>query len=885
MASYQRIALYVVFDAIERDLIQFIRRSIPVSDGTLLSQEENTRARQRITKRERDNLYNLDDPYDLLHGLDLGDKFDLILRYKHELSVSDKEYILALKPQFDKAVPVRADVMHGRPLTLDDYIIGFAFGNELSKRPDIWPELAASLVALQRNPNAIVSQPIMVLDEEHSTRVLNNLPKVDYDDTGFVPRPRLEAELKQKILGRHPVITVLGEGGNGKSALTLQTAYRLVYSDDHNFDAIIWVSAKSSELTVKEIKRISDAITTSIDLFDSIAEFEPGGEDPISRVTRLLAENKILLIIDNLETVLDRRIRNFAEDVPGDSKLVFTSRVPLGGDLPVRVTEFSETEAERFLRRLIDAYCIDSLKGLTSEHLKRHINRLNHKPLLIKWFALGVLSGLTSESITRNPELALRFCLENVVSTLDEPTRKVALVFALVSGSHSALIIQYLTDLSSHDVEAAIATLLRYALIEDNSKNPYERTYSMRVFARSYLSTIEKAQPDFVKSLQVSYARIGGIFESQRQVSSVNRYIPGHYMVRSRSEAIAATQLAQAFQKSERDDFDGALKIIDDLRITAPEYFEVYRTAAIIHLNAGNIPLALQNYEVAIEIDQNQPQLFFWFGGFVMRYLNDSVRASTLFDEALKLDPKSSAVLREAARNEFLVPDFEKAQSLLDRAMELELKSHKETVIICDLQAQLYIRKASAFVQAGDYKGGIEILETLRAFIDKLDRTYIDRRFIEHISKTRTFCLRTLELRAPIQHQSRVYELTQWVDNFVTIRIQTLAGQQIVDQIRKNAAGPSLDEDEVYVGCLKQAGRQPSFGFLVTPDGREAFLHKSSVAPDTWALLQSGVYVKFKVLFGEGRGPTAVDVQPTAWVPRSGPDSDAQEEARPFPAT
>jgi LuxR family glucitol operon transcriptional activator len=604
MASYQRIALYVMFDALERDLILFIRRSMQATAETLLTVEEDRRARERITKRERYDLYNLDDPYDLLHGLDLGDKFNLILRHKNELPAADAIYLLSLKPQFDKAVPIRADVMHGRPLTLDDYVCGFAFGNDLSKRSDIWPGLAASLTALQKNPDAIISQAVIVLEEDHSTAVLYNLPKVDYDDTGFVPRPRLEAELKKKILGRHPVITVLGEGGNGKTALTLQTAYRLVYSQDHDFDAIIWVSAKSSELTVKEIKRISEAITTSIDLFESIAEFEPGAEDPISRVKRFLTENKILLIIDNLETILDPRIRKFAEDVPGHSKLVFTSRVPLGGDLAVRVDEFTETEAERFLRRLIDAHSIESLKRLASDTLQRHLKRLNYKPLLIKWFALGVLSGLAPETITRNPELALRFCLENVVDTLNEQTKKVAMAFAIVSGSHSALIIQVLTDLPSTDVEAAIATLLRYALIEDASRNPYERTYSMRAFARSYLSRIEKAQPEFVTSLRARYARIGGTYQAQREVSSVNPYNPSHYTVRSRSEAIAAARLAQAFQKSERGDSDGALKIIDDLRVTAPEYFEVYRTAAVIHLNAGDIPAAQQAYETAIDIDQ-----------------------------------------------------------------------------------------------------------------------------------------------------------------------------------------------------------------------------------------------------------------------------------------
>ena len=105
--------------------------------------------------------------------------------------------------------------------------------------------------------------------------------------------------LKKKTLGRHPVVTVLGEGGNGKSALTLQTAYRLLNSDDHNFDAILWVSAKANILTPQEVVRI-EAIADSAGIFEHIAEFEPGREDSLTRVRRLLAENNVLLIIDNL---------------------------------------------------------------------------------------------------------------------------------------------------------------------------------------------------------------------------------------------------------------------------------------------------------------------------------------------------------------------------------------------------------------------------------------------------------------------------------------------------------------------------------------------------------------------------------------------------------
>jgi hypothetical protein len=88
---------------------------------------------------------------------------------------------------------------------LDDYVFGSAFGNHLGQRPDMWPEVSALRTALQKNPDTIIFKAGMVFEEERSTGVLNNLPKEsDYDDTGFLPRSKLEADLKKKILGRHP---------------------------------------------------------------------------------------------------------------------------------------------------------------------------------------------------------------------------------------------------------------------------------------------------------------------------------------------------------------------------------------------------------------------------------------------------------------------------------------------------------------------------------------------------------------------------------------------------------------------------------------------------------------------------------------------------------
>lgn len=184
-------------------------------------------------------------------------------------------------------------------------------------------------------------------------------------------------------------------------------------------------------------------------------------------------------------------MRTFAADIPGESKLVFTSRVPLGADLAIAVQEFTENEAMAYVRRLADAYSISQLKALPQDAVHKYLKRLHHKPLLIKWFALGVSSGLQPDSIVGNPDLALKFCLENVIDSLDEHTKVTALAFAVLPESHSATVIQYVTGYSATETEAAIATLQRYALIVDNSASSFERTYSMGPFARSYMVRVK----------------------------------------------------------------------------------------------------------------------------------------------------------------------------------------------------------------------------------------------------------------------------------------------------------------------------------------------------------------------------------------------------------
>jgi hypothetical protein len=89
-------------------------------------------------------------------------------------------------------------------------------------------------------------------------KVYHNLPQPDYGQ--FIGR---EEELKRvhELLSpnsRHFVVTIDGIGGIGKSALALEVAHRYLRDYDRlapeeRFEAIIWTSAKQTQLTVDGI--------------------------------------------------------------------------------------------------------------------------------------------------------------------------------------------------------------------------------------------------------------------------------------------------------------------------------------------------------------------------------------------------------------------------------------------------------------------------------------------------------------------------------------------------------------------------------------------------------------------------------------------------------
>ncbi|MEG8052558.1 hypothetical protein QP185_03520 [Sphingomonas aerolata] len=146
MASYQRVALFILFDAIETDLIAHIRSAS--GNDIVLTETELDKAKGRLLSKAVQVL-DSDSPFDLLYGLDLHEKYQVLMRNKDGLQTDVRDYFQSLAGIIQRSISVRNDVMHGRPLTVDEHIFAFSFAQTLVSRARLLADIGKGIYRIR----------------------------------------------------------------------------------------------------------------------------------------------------------------------------------------------------------------------------------------------------------------------------------------------------------------------------------------------------------------------------------------------------------------------------------------------------------------------------------------------------------------------------------------------------------------------------------------------------------------------------------------------------------------------------------------------------------------------------------------------------------------
>ncbi len=245
-----------------------------------------------------------------------------------------------------------------------------------------------------------------------SPRPYHNLPQPDY--ARFIGREHELAWLRQRLSPRDRAwqIALTGIGGVGKSALALTIAheYRERYHQlpaEERFEAIIWVSAKEEvltaygreqaalpELVLRTLEDVYTAIARTLDRED-ITRAVP--EEQGHLVEKALQEQRTLLIMDNLESVKDERIKPFLRALPAPTKAIITSREWLDVADVMALKGLSLEEANA----LLDEEAAVRQVNLEAGQRHRLFDLTAGLPLPIKLSVARLASGESFAAVTR----------------------------------------------------------------------------------------------------------------------------------------------------------------------------------------------------------------------------------------------------------------------------------------------------------------------------------------------------------------------------------------------------------------------------------------------------------------------------------------------------
>jgi cold shock CspA family protein/Tfp pilus assembly protein PilF len=867
--TVQRLTLYALISALERDLRDFLSLHVGplVTPDKLLSEPLRQKAQERY---EKDNSES--DPADvdeLLDYLDLADEIQAIRAHEKKLDGVTQTYIKKYYLGLEGVIPIRNRVMHSRPLEFDDFTRVSDLAAELVRsHRSLWANLRTARKELDRDPDFFASLTIPDSVDEN-TKVLHNLPQAEFDDTGFVARDRELNDLRRALGGSYPVVTVVGEGGLGKTSLALKACYDLLDDPDAKLDAIVWTTAKATRLTLSEIEVIDGAISTSLGIIESAASLL-GRQNESAAIEDLLAHltnNKILLVIDNLETVIDQNIRNLVRQVPQGSKILFTTRVGLGAfDFPIPLSPLNGKDSAFYFRRTARVWGVSDMATASNAVVDGYCDKLQHNPLFIKWFIQSVRAGKRPTVLTSDPKELLQFCLQNVFNSLSADAKRVASTLASVNGSQTVASLAFFTELDSIGIQSALSILITSNLVsaERGRSSEDEDRYTLSALARLYIQRFIRPKIDEQKRLLRKQNELRSAQEEFSARAGADLFDMRNVFVREKDDYIVAKILTKAIEKIFGREWDGAEAEIVKAADLSPNYFELHRVRAMLQDAGDDVIGAEASYETAISLAPERAPLRLWFGQFLSKKLGDQDRALQQLLKAEALAPQSAHVKLECARVLQYHRQFDEAQKRLEQVDNVDKLSARTRRVHLDLMLQNLLRSAEHHTSMEEYNSALEYFERARELISGSPSQLVDHVTIRHIGRAKRHFLSLKRAFIGCPEESRVIAIEDWIAEPVKIQ---LTRDEDVEAITSEGSAPRENPANLPPNRGRLVQIHQNYAFIDT-GGARFFFHRGNWSGLLdFTSLKDGSIVEFEIGPDDGKGPTASRVRPIEDMP------------------
>ena len=575
-------------------------------------------------------------------------------------------------------------------------------------------------------PQELVTKvPIGFYEDEYTEKIINNLPIADYEyEGGFVGRADDEERIIKMLKSNmHRVITIAGAGGVGKSALTLKIVNDIIRDSLVEYDFIVWVSAKENKLSYLGIEDLEPTLKNYDELLDTILNvvgfdadsYRDDDNKKESDINDLFdACNRVLLIIDNLETITDERIINFILDSHPNVNFIITSRRGLGQvERRYDLKELKEKDAIHLFRIICKEKGLQELQIADESLIRSYVKKVYCYPLAIKWVlgqaALGKDIMCVIDGINEQSSDISKFCFEQVFSDLSIEAKSILYALCLDNDAVPKGVLKYISNLDDISFEDCIHDLLIVSLILPEQKvnkqngeiNSY---YSLLPLTRGYVKVELDKNKDIKSQLQERMVTVETTLEEAERAKVQYRFSLSNFGATTEEEKIASMLAQTAYQKYQAGSYLDAVETFKKAVDIAPRFASIYRNWAIIESMESHWAEADALMEKASKLNKDDTQIWLVWGN-IKRKSDKIKEAYNYYENAYKLSPKDNVVLNSYAQAISRLGDFQRADKLYKEALELvEGIPHNKHLIINYTSIAENLKKwAEALVEDRDY--------------------------------------------------------------------------------------------------------------------------------------------------------------------------------------
>ncbi len=296
----------------------------------------------------------------------------------------------------------------------------------------------------------------------------SNLPATfEHEATGLIGRKSEREQLLRFM--RDPkmnLIAVVAPGGIGKTALLLDALREIsaTPADSQWVDEIVWITAKTHELTAAGQRRLQPDVSIE-NVKSSIACALSDEGDDLSMVIKSQGDRRVLLALDNLETILRDSAQLFADlyqELPSTWRVVVTSRIQVDGARHLTLSQLQQDGAVQ----LANAYFRWKGSPGPRPDMTRLVQACACNPLAIRLALDGFAAGGDlGDVLTTTKKNLVQFSYQTVVERMSPLARKLLECLFVSESLPTRSELVGLLNATVDEVAETLGSLLRTSLV------------------------------------------------------------------------------------------------------------------------------------------------------------------------------------------------------------------------------------------------------------------------------------------------------------------------------------------------------------------------------------------------------------------------------------